>query len=295
MNYKQLAKIFTSVNITKIAQGDLALVQDIANDFPTLTHVRNLSELFEEAYKLLCKYYPNEYVIKNIIANNILLGTHSMNTASMLSELRIGTNKADCVIINGISTCYEIKTKFDTLKRLPEQLTTYTSSFDKTFVVTHEEHLASLIKIQKNMPSFGILVLNKRNQLSKKIEAPLNQSFNTELMFHTLRKDEYTDIVCKVTGAIPNCQQTELFSECKEIFCSLSKSEANNHFKRVLKTYRRNDHNFIKKLPKSMKNFGISYSIHKKDKDNIISSLPQDNQLNNEVFDVLSVYEREAV
>ncbi|EHK2924228.1 sce7726 family protein [Vibrio parahaemolyticus] len=295
MNYKQLAKMFTSTNITKVAQGDLSLVQDIASDFPTLSHVQSLSELFEDAYKLLCKHYPNEYVIKNIIANNILLGTHSMNTASMLSELRIGTNKADCVIINGSSTCYEIKTKFDSLKRLPEQLSSYTSSFDKTYVVTHEAHLSSLIKIQKDMPRFGILVSNKRNQLSKKIEAPLNKSFDAELMFHTLRKDEYTDIALRVTGSVPNCPQTELFSECKEIFCSLNESEANDHFKRVLKTYRRNDHKFISKLPKSMKNLGISYSIHKKDKDNIISSLPQCNQFNSEGFDVFSIYEREAV
>ena len=114
-------------------------------------------------------------------------------------------------------------------------------------------------------------------------------------MFHTLRKDEYTDIVYKVAGALPNCQQTELFSKCKEIFCSLNKSEANNHFKRVLKIYRRNDHKFIKDLPKSMKNFGISYNLHKKDKTNIISSLLLGNQLNSEVFNVLSIYERETV
>lgn len=295
MNYKQLAKVFTSTNMTKVAKGDLSLIQEAANDFPSLNKAQHLSELFDEAYRLLSKHYPNEYVIKNIIANNVLLGKHSMNTASMLSELRIGSNKADCVIVNGSSTCYEIKTKFDSLKRLPEQLAAYTSSFDKTYVVTHEAHLDSLMKIQLDMPKFGILVSNSRNQLSQKIEAPLNTDFDTSLMFHTLRKDEYLDIAYKITGSELSCSQTDLFSECKKIFCSLETSVANEEFKRVLKQYRRNDHNFIRKLPKSMKNVGVSYNVHKKSKDRIISSLFDCNQLNREVFNVFSVHARKAI
>ena len=273
MNYKPLAKIFTSANITKIAQDDLYLVQDIVRNFPTLRNIQTLSELFDETYKLLCKHYPNEYVVKNIIANNVLLGTHSMNTASMLSELRIGANKADCVIINGFSTCYEIKTKFDSLKRLPEQLMSYTSAFDKTFIVTHETHFDALLEIQKNMPCFGILLLNNRNQLSQKIDAPLNTRFDTNLMFHTLRKEEYLDIARNVNGSEPQCPQTEIFSRCKDIFCALDTEMANEHFKRVLKVYRQNDRKFINSLPKSMKNIGISYSIHNKNKERVLSYL----------------------
>ncbi|TWD36110.1 hypothetical protein FB440_1112 [Vibrio crassostreae] len=295
MNYKQLAKMFTSTNMTRVAQGDLSLIKELVGDFPTLYHVQTLSELFDEAYKLLCKHYPNEYVVKNIIANNILLGTHSMNTASMLSELRIGTNKADCVIVNGSSTCYEIKTKFDSLKRLPEQLAAYNSAFDRTYVVTHQIHLETLLKIQRNMPRFGVLVLNERNQLSRKVEAPLNTDFDTDLMFHTLRKDEYIDIARSVTGSELDYPQTEIFSECKRIFCALETGEANQHFKRVLKAYRRNDHKFVNNLPKSMKNIGISYSVHKKNKNRIISSLSDCNKLNIEGFDVFSIHERKAV
>lgn len=295
MNYKQLAKMFTSTNITKVAQGDLSLVQEIASSYPVLNEVKTLSDLFEEAYKLLCRHYPNEYVVKNIIANNILLGTHSMNTASMLSELRIGANKADCVIINGSSTCYEIKTKFDSLKRLPEQLAAYTSSFDRTYVVTHEVHLDALLEIQNDMQSFGIMVSNSRNQLSRRIIAPLNTNFDTGLMFHTLRKEEYVDIARSVTGSEPGCPQTELFAKCKEIFCALDTDKANEQFKRVLKHHRRNDHNFISNLPKSMKNLGISYNIHKTNKENIISSLLNCNQLNTGDVNVFSIHERKAV
>lgn len=295
MNYRQLAKIFTSSNISKVAAGDLELVQRITSEFPSLRAAQTLHDIFEESYKLLCKHYPNEYVVKNIIANNILLGTHSLNTASMLSELRIGSNKADCVIINGHSTCYEIKTKFDSLKRLPEQLLSYTSSFDKTYVVTHETHLAELLEIHESMPKFGILILNERKQLSRKIEAPLNTNFDTDLMFHTLRKEEYTEIAKLITGSIPSCSPTDLFRQCKEIFCNANNTDANEYFKKVLKRYRKNDHNFVTRLPRSMKNLGISYNIHTKEKDSILSYLSRLNNLNKEMCNVLPIHEGQAV
>lgn len=48
----------------------------------------------------------------NVIANKILLGKHSLNTSHMLSEFRVGYNKADVVIINGTSSVYEIKSEY---------------------------------------------------------------------------------------------------------------------------------------------------------------------------------------
>ncbi|MBP2699928.1 hypothetical protein E5A76_07375 [Photobacterium sp. CAIM 1937] len=295
MNYKYLAKLFTSTEITRLASGDMSLLRDILYSFPQFDNLNTFEDIFETAYKLLIKHYPNEYVVKNTIANNVLIGKHSMNTASMLSELRIGSNKADCVIINGLSTCYEIKTQFDSLKRLPEQLDAYTSSFDQTYVVAHENHLKALYKYQEEFPTFGIIHANSNGNLSQKVKAPLNTSFNTELMFHTLRKGEYTHIAKEIQGYIPNVMPTELFNECKKLFCSQKEQDANELFKSTLKHYRRNDHIFINALPKSMKNLGISYKIHKTHKSNIVTCL-LNNQLDNKgITNVLPIYERQTV
>lgn len=294
MKYRELAKIFTSSNINKIAQGDLSNIYALISDFSMLDSCKTLQEVYDESYKLLCKHYPNEYVIKNIIANNILIGTHSMNTASMLSELRVGSNKADCVIINGSSTCYEIKTKFDSLKRLSDQLSSYVQAFDRTYVVAHELHLDAILQIHSKNPTFGIMISNDRNSLSRKVIAPKIDSFNADIMFHTLRKEEYTDIIREITGKEPDSPSTELFGECKKIFCNLEQEEANSEFKRVLKKYRRNDDSFINTLPKSMKNLGISFNINKRDKINIMSSLLENSLLSKERNDVFPIYERKA-
>lgn len=295
MNYRNLAKIFTSSNINKVAQGDFSNIYDAVSNFPNLEDLNTLEEIYDESYKLLCKHYPNEYVVKNIIANNILIGTHSMNTASMLSELRVGSNKADCVIINGHSTCYEIKTKYDSLKRLSDQLVSYVKAFDQTYVVIHEVHLDAVLQIYSKNPNFGIMISNNRNSLSRKIVAPKSSFFDVDVMFHTLRKEEYMDIIKDITGIEPSYPATELFSECKNIFCRLEHNEANQQFKRVLKKYRRNDDGFINKLPKSMKNLGISFKISERDKSTITTSLLKGDVLKKERVNVLPVYERKAV
>ena len=294
MDYKILSKLFTSADISRVAQGDLSTIKTIQESFTKFASLKTLADIYDEAYKLLCAHYPNEYVVKNTIANNILLGTHSMNTASMLSELRVGPKKADCVIINGQSTCYEIKTQFDSLKRLPEQLAAYTRAFDKTVVVTHEKHLKALFKLHDEMPTFGIKLANPNGSLSDVRATPINESFDIHLMYKSLRKDEYTNIAKTVLGELPDMPNTVIYDFCKDVFCSLSEERANELFKKNLKYYRKNDKNFIDSLPRSMKNLGISYKINRKQKNSVIDSLWDEVSLHKGDMNVLSIFERQA-
>ena len=290
MDYRPLAKLFTSSEIARVAKGDYSTIIELRKSYKELASLEKLHDIYEVTYRMLRLNYPNEYVVKNTIANRVLLGRHSMNTASMLSEFRIGHNKADCVVINGLSTCYEIKTRFDSLKRLPDQLKSYTSAFDKTYVVTHDIHLSALLKLHKEMPVFGILKANKNGNLSKPvIEAPQNTKFDKNLMFYSLRKPEYTNIATHVLGETPEVPCYELFDYCKEVFCSLSDDEANDLFKRNLKHYRKNDHRFIDSLPQSMKNIGISYSIDRKCKTSVIESLMKNVEQQRGYSNVLSI------
>lgn len=295
MDYRKLAKLFTSSTINKVAKGDFINIYSAIANYPMLKDCETIQEVYDESYKLLCKYYPNEYVLKNTIANKILLGRYSMKTASMLSELRVGSNKADCVIINGVSTCYEIKTKYDSLKRLSDQLSTYSKAFDHTYVVIHDSHLDEIMSMYLENPIFGVIVFTERNSLSEKIVAPKSEFFNSEIMFHTLRKEEYTDIIREITGKELSCSSVELFEKCKDVFCSLKQEEANKEFKRVLKEYRRNDHLFVGRLPKSMKNLGISFKISERNKSIIAASLVNCDTLKKEKMNVLPVYERKAI
>lgn len=69
------------------------------------------SEVICEIYNKLKLEYRNEYFYKNTLLNKLLLGIHSINTTTALTELPIGNSKADFVMINGKAVVYEIKTE----------------------------------------------------------------------------------------------------------------------------------------------------------------------------------------
>ena len=74
------------------------------------------SELVSEIYNILKTEYRNEYYYKNTLLNKLLLGIHSVNTTTALTEIPIAKSKADFVLINGKAVVYEIKTELDNLE-----------------------------------------------------------------------------------------------------------------------------------------------------------------------------------
>jgi hypothetical protein len=90
------------------------------------TDVRTVSAAFDIAFSVLRRAGTrDEYVYRAALTHNILLGTHSLNTASMLTEFRAGSCKADLAILNGTGTVYEIKSDRDSLSRLVTQVENY--------------------------------------------------------------------------------------------------------------------------------------------------------------------------
>jgi hypothetical protein len=153
---KRNAQLFTSRRINEIAAGDLSFLLEIA-----AVHEKKLPDfftvldVFELCFLELSKSYRAEYYFKNTVARKILFGIHSLNTATVIPEFRVGKNKADCVVLNGRSVCYEIKSSYDNLSRLPDQLASYKKIFDEVFVVTSHEHLE---KVFENIPFILVLL-----------------------------------------------------------------------------------------------------------------------------------------
>lgn len=294
MNYRNLARLFTSGGINKLSQGDFEVINSSKELFPELENCHQLSDFYDKAYAILLKNYRNEYVVKNEIVNKILLGRYSMNTATMVSELRTGANVADCVVIGKKSVCYEIKTEFDSLVRFQNQLQSYLQTYERTFVVTHKSHLKHVLSIREIMPYFGVIEMTNRNQFRVVSDAPTSKKFSFEMTFDTLRKPEYLHIAEVVSGKIPDMPNTQLYQYCKNIYMSLDATEARALFNHCLKFFRRNDHVFINYLPKSLKNIGISYQLNRNEKNNIIYSLLEKDTIIQGECNVLSIFERKA-
>ncbi len=129
-----------------------------------------VGEAFNEAFALLRQTgLRNEYVYRSALTHNLLLGKHSLRTACMLNEFRIGSCKADLIILNGTGTVYEIKSERDSLSRLHNQITNYRKAFGKIYVIAGSEHIDDVLKTTES--TIGVLSLTRWNRISTIREA----------------------------------------------------------------------------------------------------------------------------
>lgn len=260
-NNKNIGQLFTSQAINAIADGDYSLLYKLAS-----TTVRShcfpikVSDIFDLAFTKLSSDYKSEYFFKNVIANEVFLKKHKNNKAVMLSEFRVGTNKADCVILNGLSTCYEIKTELDNLKRLPEQLNSYIELFDKVYVVASKNHIDKIKNITPE--SVGIIELTNKNKL-KEIKPALiiNSVIDPKLMINSMRLAEFKFMAEKISRESIELPNMDVYSYCLEVFERTNSELLRKNFREALKIHRANNFNFIEALPRSLKSTAISYSM----------------------------------
>jgi hypothetical protein len=243
-------------------------LQDEIN--PTTT----FGQFLDLVYCLLIKNYRNEYIYKNVITNNILLGKHSLADSHMLTEFRVGNNKADVVILNGTSSVYEIKSEFDSFSRLHKQISAYLNVFDFINVIT-THHLAG--KIHSILPDeVGILALSSKNYIST-IREPVSNKLNIDLavLFDSLRKIEYTTIIRDYYGSIPDVPNTRIYDECKRLFREIPLENAHELSIRALKS--RNNSKILKSFldyaPSSISAYAMSISDQDKKLNNLMALL----------------------
>lgn len=186
------------------------------------------AELISEIYSELNNSYRNEYFYKNTLLNKLLLGVHSVNTTTALTEIPVAKSKADFILINGKAVVYEIKTELDNFERLENQLNDYYKSFNHVAVVTCKDNLKVLMKkIELLQKPIGIYVLQKNGRLST-VRKPkeYNNSLDANIMFKVLRKPEYEAILLKYYGETPNVSQFRYYTECKKMFLDIPILEA---------------------------------------------------------------------
>lgn len=259
--YRDIGQLFTSQAINAVADGDFSLLHELAANAltPEFFPVK-VSEIFDIAFRKLSREYKSEYFFKNIIANEVFLKKHKKNESVMLSEFRVGTSKADCVILNGLSTCYEIKTELDNLKRLPEQLSSYVNLFDKVYVVAAKTHLE---KIRLIIPaSVGIIQLTEKNRLNEiKPALVIDSEINPKLMISSMRVAEYKYMAEKITGIRIDLPNMDIYNFCLNVFEKTESQTLRKYFRESIKNHRENDISFINTLPRSLKSSPISFSI----------------------------------
>lgn len=234
-----------------------------------------IKSVFERAHSLLQeKSNRHEYIYKSAIAHKILLGRHSLRTATMLTEFRVGVSKADVVIFNGTSTVYEIKSERDNLDRLKSQINDYKKVFARTNIITGSCHLNQIL--DSTPPDVGVLLLNDRFQISTVREGQdnVNQLCSISI-FESLTTKEACAILSKVGKVIPDVPNTLMYRKLKEEFAQIAPQLAHDEMVCILKTTRKLDMviESLGMLPKSLHAAAIALRLNTKNRSRLIESL----------------------
>jgi len=234
-----------------------------------------IRNIFDPAFSVFkSRNNRHEYVYKTAITHKVLLGVHSLQTASMLTEFRVENCKADVAILNGTSTVYEIKSERDRLDRLQSQVNSYRKAFANVHVITGSNHVEEVIK--KIPPDIGILVLTNRFQISTIREAQGSvENVEPEVVFNSLRLGESKRILESLGFSLPNLPNTQMYEELRKRFVSLTSRQTHDGMVQELRTSRSLQPlaDLAKSLPWSLRAALFSTRLRKTDHSRLLATL----------------------
>jgi hypothetical protein len=274
-----ISRLFSSSVVREMARrGKSPLFARLASQSLLLTSLpayAPVRKLFEEAFSILkregCRH---EYIYKAALMHKILLGTHSLQTASMLNEFRVCECKADLVILNGTATVYEVKSERDSLSRLERQVTAYTKVFGQVYVIAAESHIDAVIR---SVPEeIGILRLTSRHQISTLREAiDRRQNTSPAAIFDSIRTEEARAILLSQGVSVPTVPNTILNPVLRQLFIRLDARTAHDGMVQVLKKTRNllplSD--LVAQLPHSLQIAALSVPLRQLDHARLVAAV----------------------
>lgn len=233
-----LNRLFTQNTFLDMIQyGDTSVFDTVVKRYIDDIEDKNNGELISEIYSYMSKEYRNEYFYQNTLLNKLLLGKHSINTTTALTQIPISKSKADFILINGKAVVYEIKTALDTFERLNTQIRDYYKAFNHVCVVTSESQFEQACDLLKNT-NVGVYCLTSRETLSMtKRKEPIadDSQLDHTPIFKILHKSEFENIIQEYYGELPKTSQVFYYGECLNKFCDIPMAEAYALFLRELK------------------------------------------------------------
>lgn len=226
-NSRVINRVFTRTVMNDLIKNGHSEVFDVVvQRYVNDPEGKNHGEIISEIYSHLGDSYRNEYYYMNTLLNKLLVGIHSVNTTTALSQIRISDHIADFVMINGEGQVYEIKSDLDNFERLNDQLYDYFKAFSKVSVLASEherEHVEKVLdKLGDMGDSVGIYVLSENDTIFSKTSGRQPKQYDENLdyktIFSLLRKKEYENIILNYYHELPKVAPVFFYRTCLELF-----------------------------------------------------------------------------
>jgi hypothetical protein len=264
---KELARRGKSPTLARLIRESGLLPQDQPSE--------TIAEFLDDAFRLLKqRQHRHEYIYKAAITKKILLGTHSLQTASMITEFRVGECKADVVILNGTAAVYEIKSERDSLSRLEKQIDCYMKVFATTNVIVGENHLDDVLAMVPN--EVGVLKLSGKYHISSIREARDDAARTcSRSIFDAMTLNEAAAILADNDIEVPLVPNTQRHKVLREAFIVLPPEVAHRGMVKALKHSRNllSLQSLLDELPESLHSASISTRLRKSDHERLIAAV----------------------
>ena len=279
--YRLLARMFTRPVFSAIAASGewehglgFLVRQHVLQPSPI---IQSVSDLFESAWKELRTFYRNEYVYKTELANRVVFGRHSPRTTALHVELPVARSIIDIAVFNGTSTAYEVKTEFDSARRLQTQTADYLKVFDKVFVVAQPSTASAYASLVDER--VGVLALGTSGSFSLIKEAISNKTnVAVATVFRCLRRVEYVEIIENLLRVPLRYPNGVIARKCEEEFCRFTAEQAHQHFVNALRRRHTDPHTveFVSQLPPSLRALGYATPLSVRQRATAVSVLGQE-------------------
>ena len=216
----------------------------------------------------------DEYVYRSALTHNVLMGTHSLSTACMLTEFRAGACKADLAILNGTATVYEIKSERDSLARLANQVQNYKRVFAKIYVIASEGHVTGVLETVPD--DVGVMMLAARYRISTVREAEDRPDrIHPATVFDSLRSAEAAVILKSLKIGIPDVPNTQRHAVMRGLFEDLDPTAVHAAMVKTLKRTRDLAplRDLVEHLPRSLHAAALSIQVRRADHDRIVEAV----------------------
>lgn len=143
--------------------------------------------------------------------------------------------RVDIALVNGELCGFEIKSDVDTLCRLPRQIASFSSVFDRVSIVTTSRHLKAVRHVVPKW--WGICLANQDGTFSVRRKGSCNRKLNTENLLYLLSKNELSNVIAKCPRV--SCRKSVRRSEMvRAILMDATSREIRDAVRYVLKMRR---------------------------------------------------------
>lgn len=239
-NLNALSKLISNAGLQRLLDNDTSKIYGkhlkrlLVKNGVILEDKSTFSEILDIGYHHLLENYRHEYLYKTAILNSYVLREHSLSDTVLLNEFKIGSSKADVIVVNGTNKVFEIKTELDSPERLQTQINDYFKAFSEVYLVVHHSMLAKYLgRVDQHV---GIMVFTEKGNIETIYTAtPDHSRLDSTTMLKSLRKGEYLTLIKNTHGCEPSVKPVHLFSECCRIAKSLPIEIVHREFLKVLK------------------------------------------------------------